>query len=120
MFMWTGIGYIGERDGRWPDKSGWGDMLDIAGFKNQGWNYFKSIWVDEPHLSIGTKSLKRSGFQWDELSGQLVSRNGRAFGWGNSNMHWNYQKGDTMVVEVCSNHSTVELLFLGQGKEDPQ
>ncbi len=114
MFMWTGIGYIGERDGRWPDKSGWGDMLDIAGFKNQGWNYFKSIWVDEPHLSIGTKSLKRSGFQWDELSGQLVSRNGRAFGWGNSNMHWNYQKGDTMVVEVCSNHSTVELLINGR------
>ena len=59
-YMWTGIAYMGEADGRWPGKGSGGIMLDFAGFERQGWNYFKSVWVNEPHISIGTNGIYRT------------------------------------------------------------
>ena len=114
IFMWTGIDYIGERDKKWPEKSGWGDMLNLAGFKVQGWNYFKSIWKNEPHLSIGTLPVGQSGFKVDELSVQAVAENNGSYRWRPSHMHWNYKKGEPVLVEVCANYATVELLLNGK------
>ncbi|WP_430933770.1 glycoside hydrolase family 2 TIM barrel-domain containing protein [Saccharicrinis sp. 156] len=113
-FMWTGIGYIGERHGDWPSKSGWSDLLDIAGFKVQGWNYFKSIWINKPHISIGTLPLKESGFKISGFSAQQLPNNNGSYRWRDSRMHWNYKKGEKVMVEVCSNHSIVELLINGR------
>ncbi|TYA92122.1 glycoside hydrolase family 2 TIM barrel-domain containing protein [Seonamhaeicola marinus] len=114
IFMWTGIDYMGERDGDWPEKSGWGDLLDLAGFEYQGWNYFKSIWVDEPHISIGTLPIAKSGFKQTSISGQQLPENSNAYKWRDSNMHWNYEEGEQVVVEVCSNYSIVELFLNGK------
>tara|TARA_R110001632_G_scaffold90947_2_gene195222 strand:- start:38037 stop:40568 length:2532 start_codon:yes stop_codon:yes gene_type:complete len=114
QFMWTGIDYIGERHKKWPEKSGWGDILDLAGFKVQGYNYFKSIWVNTPHISIGTLPLKDSGFTVDKLSGLAVADSQGSYRWRNSNMHWNYKEGEPVLIEVTSNHSIVELLLNGQ------
>jgi len=111
MFMWTGIDYIGERDDKWPQKSAWGDMLNLAGFKVQGWNYFKSIWKNEPHISIGTLPLKQSKFTMDSLSGQAVLRQDKQYRWEDANMHWNYKKGENILIEVTSNYATVELFL---------
>lgn len=114
MFMWTGIDYIGESNDKWPGRRPWGDMLDLAGFKEQGWNYFKSVWKDEAHISIGTLPLKESGFTADELSGFAVAKNNGSYKWRPSNMHWNYKEGESVMVEVCSNYSTVELFLNGK------
>ncbi|GAB1856437.1 glycoside hydrolase family 2 TIM barrel-domain containing protein [Flavobacteriaceae bacterium MHTCC 0001] len=114
IFMWTGIDYMGERHGDWPEKSGWGDLLDLAGFKYQGWNYFKSIWVDKPHISIGTLPVAKSGFKQTGISGQQLPENSSAYKWRDSNMHWNYKEGEPVVVEVCSNYPTVELFINGR------
>ncbi|MDW7692929.1 glycoside hydrolase family 2 TIM barrel-domain containing protein [Flammeovirgaceae bacterium SG7u.111] len=114
IFMWTGIDYIGERHEDWPQKSAWGDMLNLAGFKVQGWNYFKSVWKNEPHISIGTLPVKGSLFKVDSLSGQAIAKGKNAYKWRNTNMHWNYQKGESVLVEVSSNHSTVELFLNGK------
>ncbi|TYK67462.1 glycoside hydrolase family 2 protein [Colwellia echini] len=114
IFMWTGIDYMGERHKKWPEKSGWGDMLDLAGFKQQGWNYFKSIWVNEPHLSIGTLPLDTSGFSADELSGLAVADSKASYNWRNSNRHWNYKKQQPILVEISSNYATVELFINGR------
>ncbi len=110
MYMWTGIGYLGEKSGDWPVKGGWSDMLNFAGFKVQGWNYFKSIWVDEPHLSFGTISLKDSGFKKGP-SAQELPESASAYNWRNSNMHWNYKKGEDVVVELATNLDKVELFL---------
>ncbi len=115
MFMWTGIAYMGEHNGRWPAKSGWGDMMDIAGFKHQGWNYIKSIFSDDPHISIGTLPLESSGFTMDELTGHAVAKS-NAHRRSQSNQHWNYEKGEPVLVEVCSNFSTVELFLNGKSQ----
>ena len=111
IFMWTGIDYMGERHQKWPEKSGWGDILDLAGFKQQGWNYFKSIWVNEPHLSIGTLPLDKSGFKVDKLSGLAVASNKGSYNWRNSNSHWNYSKDNSILVEIATNHTMVELFI---------
>ncbi|WP_282122976.1 glycoside hydrolase family 2 TIM barrel-domain containing protein [Algibacter mikhailovii] len=114
IFMWTGIDYMGERHGDWPNKSGWGDLLDLAGNKLQGWNYFKSIWINKPHISLGTLPIAESGFKQQNISGQQLPENSGAYKWRDSNMHWNYEDGETVVVEVCSNYSIVELLINGR------
>lgn len=114
IYMWTGIGYIGERHGDWPSKSGWSDLLDIAGFKVQGWNYFKSIWINKPHISIGTLPLSKSGFKISGISAQQLPNNNGSYRWRDSNMHWNYEPGEEVMIEICSNHTIVELLINGR------
>lgn len=114
MFMWTGIDYLGESNKKWPGRRPWGDILDLAGFKVQGFNYFKSIWVDEPHISIGTLPLEKSGFKADQLTGQAIAESKGSYKWRDSDMHWNYKDNDSILVEVCSNYATVELLLNGK------
>lgn len=114
MYMWTGIDYMGESTNKWPQKGWDGDMLDFAGFEKQKWNYFKSIWVNKPHISIGTKPVKGSLFKVDKLSGKPVPKNKRALNWANSNMHWNYKEGEMVLIEVCSNLPVVELFLNGE------
>lgn len=114
MYMWTGIDYMGESNEDWPFKAWHGDMLNLAGFKNQGWNYFKSIWVNQPHISLGTLPLADSNFKAAEYGGAPEAKNSKAFRWGTSNTHWNYQPGEMVLVEVCSNHSLVELFLNGR------
>ncbi|QCX40320.1 glycoside hydrolase family 2 protein [Aureibaculum algae] len=111
IFMWTGIDYMGESNEKWPIKGGWGEILDLAGFKLQGYNYFKSIWVDEPHISLGTLPLEKSSFLADKLSGQAIPKDKNSYKWRNTNTHWNYKDGDSILVEVASNLATVELFL---------
>lgn len=114
QFMWTGIDYMGERHEKWPHKSGWGDILDLAGFELQGHNYFKSVWVNEAHLSLGTLPLAQSGFSKDNTTGFAVADNSRSYWWRDSNRHWNYKKGEPVLVEVAANHAMVELFLNGR------
>lgn len=114
MFMWTGIDYIGESNNRWPGRRPWGDILDLAGFEVQGFNYFKSIWVDKAHISIGTLPLEKTEFKVDSMSGFAIAKNDKAYKWRDSNMHWNYKKGAPVLVEVCSNFATTELFLNGK------
>ncbi len=111
MYMWTGIGYIGERHNDWPNKSGWSDMLNIAGFKVQGWNYFKSIWVDKPHISFGTVPLGPSAITKKGVTGQPLPGDFVSGRWRDTNSYWNYVDGEEVVVEVCTNLDKVELFL---------
>ena len=114
MYMWTGIDYLGEANGKWPQKGWDGDILDLAGFKKAGWDYFKSIWVNEPHIAIATHPIN-DDFGVDELSGKvLVSK--KAIKWNNhrAQKKWNYNKGEMVIVEVPTNLHKVELLLNGK------
>ncbi|MGY6647512.1 glycoside hydrolase family 2 TIM barrel-domain containing protein [Wenyingzhuangia sp. IMCC45574] len=114
MYMWTGIDYLGEAHGKWP-KKGWdGDILDFAGFKKEGFEHFKTIWVNKPNISIGTYTPK------DTLA--IKSKNGRIIPskrmlkWNNhiAQKSWNYKKGQEVVVEVVSNLPKAELRLNGR------
>ncbi|MCW2119927.1 glycoside hydrolase family 2 TIM barrel-domain containing protein [Flavobacterium sp. 7A] len=116
MYMWTGIDYMGESTDKWPQKGWDGDILDFAGFKKQGFNYFKSIWVNKPSVAIGTMPLKGSAFKMDELSKKAISDSKKALNWDNSkaNMHWNYAPGELVLVEVPTNLHVAELFLNGK------
>lgn len=114
MYMWTGIDYLGEANEKWPQKGWHGDILDLAGFKKAGWDYFKSIWVNEPHIAIGTHRLNNE-FSVDSLSGKVIVSK-KALNWNNhrAQKNWNYNDGETIIVEVPTNLHKVELLLNGK------
>ncbi|RKR07988.1 uncharacterized protein DUF4982 [Maribacter vaceletii] len=115
MYMWTGIDYLGEDVEFWPPAKTWGgDIMDFGGFTKTKWNYFKSIWVNKPHISIGTLPLEGSYFKFDPLKGKPVKADAKAYNWYNNNAHWNYKKGEMILVEVSSNLSVVELFLNGE------
>ncbi len=116
MYMWTGINYMGEANKKWPQKGWKGDMLDFAGFKVQGWDYFKSIWKDEPHIALGTYAIKDSLYKIDKLSGQLKPSKPSALKWNTSraSKSWNYPKDKMIIVEVPTNLPTAELFLNGK------
>ncbi|NIJ44896.1 beta-galactosidase/beta-glucuronidase [Wenyingzhuangia heitensis] len=115
MYMWTGIDYLGEAHNKWPQKGWDGDILDFAGFKKEGWDHFKSIWVNKPHISLGTYPVKDS-LMVDELSGKVKIKSAKFLKWNNSRAqkNWNYKKGETIIVEVPSNLPKAELLLNGK------
>jgi len=41
-YLWTGIDYLGET--RWPSRGAGSGPLDTAGFRKDGFYYFRSIW----------------------------------------------------------------------------
>ncbi len=113
MYMWTGIDYIGESSDAWPQKAWHGDMLDLGGFTKAGWNYFKAIWVDEPHLAIQTHPADEE--EYIVKKGKKIKRP-RSTNWQNykANEMWNYEAGAMVTVEVVTNMAEAELFLNGK------
>jgi len=116
MYMWTGIDYMGESNQDWPQKAWPGDMLDLAGFTKAGWNHFKSIWTEAPHLSVQTHTLQDSKFKVDKKTGKIVPKGNKFPNWENflSLEHWNYNDDEMVIVEVVSNLPEAELFLNGE------
>jgi beta-galactosidase len=49
-FMWTGIDHLGEAS--WPMKSSSSGVLDMCGFKKDGFYFYQSQWIEEPVLHV--------------------------------------------------------------------
>jgi beta-galactosidase len=113
MYMWTGIDYLGEAHDKWPQKGWDGDILDFGGFKKAGWDHFKTIWVNEPHIALGTYAIEDTSII-DTLSGKVNWL--KNLGWENhkAQKNWNYKKGEMIMVEVPSNLPEVELFLNGK------
>lgn len=51
VFYWTGVAYMGESP--YPNRGGEGSPVDLAGFVNDCWYFYKSLWKrDEPVVHI--------------------------------------------------------------------
>ncbi len=115
IFLWTGINYLGETSARRTRGSNSG-LLDFAGFTKPRYHMFKTLWNDEPHIFLNTIELRKSVYQWDESLQKVVDKyeDGWKYykwGWQPFNYHWNYQEGESIVVEVYSNQPVVELFL---------
>jgi beta-galactosidase/beta-glucuronidase len=116
IFIWTGIDYMGEADGRWPYKGAGIGMLDFAGFTRPRYHMMKSLWDDSPHIYVATKEMAKSAYR---LDGEDVveKKPGRwrmaSWRWPDVNDHWNYQPGELVSVEVYTNLESVELFQNG-------
>jgi beta-galactosidase len=49
-FMWTGIDHLGEAN--WPMKGSSTGVIDICGFKKDGFYFYQSQWASEPVLHL--------------------------------------------------------------------
>ncbi len=103
MFMWTGIGYLGEARQNWPRKGSSGDLFNYACFKLAGYNYFRNIWVDDPNVVIQTHPVAdrpaNAGKNWQNALSQE---------------HWNYEEGEMINVEVITNQPSATLYLNGK------
>jgi beta-galactosidase len=53
MFIWTGFDYLGEPTPyRWPSRSSYFGIVDLAGFPKDTYYMYKSEWTDEKVLHV--------------------------------------------------------------------
>ncbi|MBT7862044.1 MAG: DUF4982 domain-containing protein, partial [Gemmatimonadetes bacterium] len=114
IFLWTGINYIGETSE--PGRRGSGSgLLDFAAFDTPSYHHFRTFWRDEPHIFASTIELAASeyrlGPEGDVVDEEEGAWKRRTWGWQPYRMHWNYDEGDPIVVEVFSNCPEVELFL---------
>ena len=118
IFLWTGINYMGESRS-WPVRGSGSGLLDFAGFKKPSYHLFKSLWDSEPHIYITTQTVKQSPYKWDKNQKELIERKEnwaarQKWGWQDVNEHWNYEKDDSIAIEVYCNEPEVELFLNGK------
>jgi hypothetical protein len=114
IFIWTGIGYLGESS--WPSHGGGGGLLNLAGFKNPGYYHFKSFWTDEPTLYLTTQTLEKSIYKKSELKNAVEYKEENAWKkmkWSSPevNEYWNYSAGEIIAIEARTNCERVELFL---------
>jgi beta-galactosidase len=63
-FMWTGIDYLGES--RWPRKNSTSGVLDLVGFPDDGYFFYKSRWTEAPMIHLFPH------WNWSGREGQLI------------------------------------------------
>jgi len=49
-FMWTGIDYLGES--RWPRVASTSGAIDMVGFPDDGFHFYRSRWTSEPMIHL--------------------------------------------------------------------
>ncbi len=120
-FLWTGIQYMGEVHGDWPTRTNGSGLLDLAGYLLPPYHMFKSLWSDTPHIYMTTNKydqIKYQGKQIYRLNQSMEVEEYQpgawkefVWGWQSVNEHWNYQEGDTIIVEIITNSEQVELFL---------
>ena len=118
-FLWTGIDYLGEASGKWPEKGSPDGMLDLAGFEKPSYHMMKSLWSDRPEIYIATQTMEKSPYRIDSGSGEVVEKHPDSWKhalwvWQPVNEFWNYAADEMTVAEVYSNCQRVELFLNGR------
>ncbi len=117
-FLWTGIDYLGESNGQWPKKQTTSGLLDLAGFPKPSYYMLKSLWAEEPMIYLTTQQEAASIFRVNDQDEVVERKPGgwqRAlWSWHDVNHHWNYEPGETIIVEALSNCPEAELFLDGK------
>ena len=116
MFIWTGVGYLGEAK-NWPSHGGGSGLLNLAGFKNPAFHQFRSFWTEEPVLYLTTQVVEKSPYTSE--AGKVVEKEKdwwktQKWGWQKVNEHWNYAPGKEVAIEAYTNCTSVELFLNGK------
>ncbi|NLO01117.1 MAG: DUF4982 domain-containing protein [Bacteroidales bacterium] len=63
-FMWTGIDYHGEA--RWPYRSSYSGVIDLAGFPKDGYYFYQSQWTKDPMVHLFPH------WNWEGKEGEII------------------------------------------------
>jgi len=122
IFVWTGFAYLGEA-GPWPRKGLNISIFDYTGIQTPRGHLFESMWKPEPKVFMETLPLQDSEFVFSETDGWSFTERTpaiskmkwlRRWEWFNMNPHWNYETGDTIVVQAYTNAPQAELFLNGE------
>ncbi|MEM1108414.1 MAG: sugar-binding domain-containing protein [Planctomycetota bacterium] len=119
LFLWTGVDYMGESNGRWPVKSSASGLLDTAGFPKPSYHLYKTFWSDEPHVVAYTAPLDGSPYVAGEGENEVVEKEPgawerRLWFWHELHPHWEYEPGEEVVIEVFTNGASATLSLNGK------
>lgn len=114
LFLWTGINYMGESHNKWPVRTTDSGLLDCAGFTNQSFYMFQSLWQEEPVLHLVTQTAKLTDLVIDKTNMTAKEQDPDAWQtklwqWPERNEHWNYEEDEWIVIEAFSNCEEVLL-----------
>ncbi|NME66557.1 glycoside hydrolase family 2 TIM barrel-domain containing protein [Flammeovirga aprica] len=112
VFLWPGISYLGETSG-YPSKALDIGLMDIAGFKNPVYHFFKTFWQEKPVVYFGTQKTEASHYLLE--NGKVVEnpekKRPTKWHWATLNSHWNYQNDESVYIEAYTNAEEVELFL---------
>ncbi|MEM6550627.1 MAG: glycoside hydrolase family 2 TIM barrel-domain containing protein [Planctomycetota bacterium] len=118
LFLWTGVDYMGESNGRWPIKSTRSGLLNTAGFPKPQYHLYKTLWSDEPHIAIYTTPLDGSPYEAGDGGAVVEKKPGshehRLWFWHDLYPHWDYEAGTPVVVEAYINGASATLTLNGK------
>ncbi|MFC7336631.1 sugar-binding domain-containing protein [Haloferula chungangensis] len=117
-FLWTGVDYLGETNEKWPVKAQATGLLDLAGFRKPSFHMMKSLWNEAPHVYLCSQTAEKSPYKVGE-NGEVLEKEPwawekRLWYWHETNEHWNYAEGESVIAEVYTNCPEVELFLNGE------
>ena len=121
MFVWTGFAYMGEA-GPWPRKGLNISFFDFAGFKTPRGHFFECLWKDDPKVYMITTEKHQSEFSIENGKWQFTPRKYepknmawlRRWEWYDGKETWNYNTGDSIIVQGYSNCNEAALFVNGK------
>lgn len=122
IFVWTGFAYRGEA-GPWPRKGLNISLFDFAGFKNPRGHFFECLWKADPKVYMVTTPASESEYSYTmedgwkfemQMTPPPVWNKLRLWEWYKVNEHWNYNKGEEIVVQAYTNCEEAELFLNGE------
>lgn len=119
QFIWTGIDYLGESK-KTPQRGWQASLLDVTCEPRQEGLLFESCWSDEPKVKIavagGEQNVEKYIYEHGVTHIPVLNVN-PALTYTRS---WNWDKADSVLVNVYSNCEQVELKINGisQGRKD--
>jgi len=91
QFLWTGMDYHGEA-GMFKWHSFSGGLIDYCGFEKTDYYFRKSLWTSDPMAKLAVRKK----------------------GTNRQQMHWNWTKGDKLIVTCFTNLKEAELVLNGK------
>jgi hypothetical protein len=109
QFLWTGIDYIGEA-GKFPIHTSNSGLLDLTSHEKPIYYWRQAMWSEKPMLYLAARKKKAS----DKEATDPMSRLAGFLNSAEEKEHWNYNKGDTLVVMAFTNCPETELFINGK------
>ncbi|ANW95063.1 threonine synthase [Wenyingzhuangia fucanilytica] len=116
-FLWTGADYMGEIRDPWPVRVQPSGLLNTASFPRGSYYMMQSLWSEKPMIHIATQTMQKSLYKLDAHQNIVEKKPGKwehaLWKWQDVNEHWNYNKEETIAVEMYSNCEAIELFLNG-------
>ncbi|MEO8413636.1 MAG: sugar-binding domain-containing protein [Ginsengibacter sp.] len=101
QFLWTGVDYMGEA-GKWPYRSNWAGLLDLAGNAKARYYFRKSLWTAAPMINLEVTKIPES----EKATSKFDYRDLQPL--------WNWPANQKLRIACFTNCNEAELFLNGK------